>query len=43
MKLFLGAAVKRVLFVPYALADHTGYAAKAAARFAAMGLGRYTW
>ena len=28
---------QRVLFVPYALADHAGYAAKAAERFAAMG------
>jgi dipeptidase E len=33
---FLGNA-KTVLFCPFALADHDGYAAKAAARFAAMG------
>ena len=33
---FLGAK-QRVLFVPYALADHDGYAAKASAAFAAMG------
>lgn len=31
--------VKRVLFVPYALADRAGYAAKARARFEAMGYG----
>ena len=34
---FLGPAVKRVLFVPYALHDRDGYAAQARARFAAMG------
>ncbi len=33
---FLGAK-KKVLFVPYALHDHDGYAAKAAAAFAAFG------
>src|SRR5437762_877303 len=33
---FLGSA-KTVLFFPFALADHDGYAAKAAARFAEMG------
>ena len=32
----LGTA-RQVLFLPYALHDHDGYAAKAAARFAAMG------
>jgi dipeptidase E len=36
---FLGASVKRVLFVPYALFDRDGYAAKARARFEAMGYG----
>lgn len=34
---FLGSGKSRVLFVPYALADHDGYAAKAKAAFAAMG------
>ena len=42
MQRFLGcgtpAAVQRVLFVPYALADRDAYHAKAAARFAALGL-----
>jgi dipeptidase E len=33
---FLGNS-KTILFFPYALADHAGYAAKAAARFAEMG------
>jgi dipeptidase E len=33
---FLGAS-RRVLFVPYALHDHDGYAAKAASAFAAFG------
>jgi dipeptidase E len=32
------AGIKRVLFVPYALADHSGYTAKARPRFHAMGL-----
>lgn len=31
--------VSRVLFVPFALKDHDGYAAKAAEAFAGMGLG----
>ena len=35
---FLGPR-KRVLFVPYALADHDGYAAKARAAFASIGYG----
>lgn len=35
---FLGA-VKRVLFVPFALANRDAYAAQARARFAALGLG----
>lgn len=35
----LGSAVRRVLFVPYALADRDGYAAKASARFDALGYG----
>jgi dipeptidase E len=34
---FLGPFVRRVLFVPYALFDRDGYAAKARVRFAAMG------
>lgn len=33
---FLGAA-RRIAFVPYALADHDGYAARARERFAALG------
>jgi dipeptidase E len=33
----LGTPVKRVLFVPYALHDHDGYAANARARFQLMG------
>jgi dipeptidase E len=36
---FLGDGVSRVLFVPFALADRDGYAAKARERFAAMGYG----
>ena len=36
---FLGPSVKRVLFVPYASFDRDGYAAKARARFEAMGYG----
>lgn len=36
---FLGEAVARVLFVPFALADRDGYAAKARERFAALGYG----
>jgi dipeptidase E len=36
LKNFLGNA-KRILFFPFALADHAGYAAKATARFAEMG------
>ena len=36
---FLGPSVKRVLFVPYALFDRDGYAAKARTRFEAMGYG----
>jgi dipeptidase E len=36
---FLGPSVKRVLFVPYALFDRDGYAAKARARFEAMEYG----
>jgi dipeptidase E len=36
---FLGASVKRVLFVPYALFDREGYAAKVRARFEALGYG----
>lgn len=35
----LGAAGRRVLFVPYALHDRDGYAAKAAERFQSMGYG----
>jgi len=34
---FLGSGRSRVLFVPYALADHDAYAAKAKAAFAALG------
>ncbi|EDQ91709.1 uncharacterized protein MONBRDRAFT_35833 [Monosiga brevicollis MX1] len=34
---FLGPDVKTILFVPYALKDHDGYAAKAKERFAVMG------
>ena len=34
---FLGADVKRVLFVPFALHDHNAYAASAQQRFAKMG------
>jgi dipeptidase E len=36
---FLGRSVNRVLFVPYALFDRDGYAARARARFDAMGYG----
>lgn len=36
---FLGGGVARVLFVPFALADRDGYAAKARQRFRAMGYG----
>lgn len=36
---FLGPSVKRVLFVPYALFDRDAYAARARARFEAMGYG----
>jgi dipeptidase E len=36
---FLGLSVRRVLFVPYALFDRDGYAARARARFEAMGYG----
>jgi dipeptidase E len=36
---FLGEAVSRVLFVPFALADREGYATKARARFADLGYG----
>ena len=36
---FLGPSVSRVLFVPYALFDRDAYAAKARARFDAMGYG----
>ena len=32
------AGIKRILFVPYALADHATYAAKARTRFRSMGL-----
>jgi len=35
---FLGPA-RRVLFIPYALQDHSGYAAKARAAFASIGYG----
>ena len=36
---FFGPSISRVLFVPYALFDRDGYAAKARARFEAMGYG----
>jgi dipeptidase E len=36
---FVGPSVTRVLFVPYALFDRDGYAARARARFEAMGYG----
>jgi len=36
---FLGPSVRRVLFVPYALFDRDGYAARARTRFEAMGYG----
>src|SRR5215467_9073774 len=36
---FLGHAVTRVTFVPYALFDRDAYAARAKARFEAMGYG----
>jgi dipeptidase E len=36
---FLGRAVRRVAFVPYAAFDRDAYAAKARARFEAMGFG----
>jgi len=36
---FLGRAVRRVTFVPYAVFDRDAYAAKARARFEAMGYG----
>lgn len=36
---FLGGGVSRVLFVPFALHDRAGYAAKARERFGAMGYG----
>jgi dipeptidase E len=39
MAAFLGSSIARVLFVPYALFDCDAYAAKARARFAAMGFG----
>jgi peptidase E len=39
VKAFLGDGVSRVLFVPYALADRDGYAAKARQRFEALGYG----
>jgi len=39
MKALCGADTQRVLFVPYALFDRDGYAAKARERFGAMGLG----
>ena len=34
---FLGSSVRRVLFVPYAIRDRDGYAAKVRARFDALG------
>ena len=37
MQAFLGKSVRRVLFVPYALADRDAYHRKAAERFQAMG------
>lgn len=39
MRARLGPDVRRVLFVPYALADHEAYAATARARFERMGFG----
>ncbi len=36
---FLGKGVKRVLFVPFALADRDGYAARATERFERLGYG----
>ena len=36
---FLGRAITRVLFVPYALADRNGYAGKARTAFARLGYG----
>jgi dipeptidase E len=39
MAAFLGSSITRVLFVPYALFDRDAYAAKARARFEAMGYG----
>ena len=38
LKDFLGPA-RRVLFIPFALQDHSGYAAKARAAFASIGYG----
>ena len=38
MRAFLGPEVRRVLFVPYALADRDAYHAKAKTRFEALGL-----
>ena len=35
---FLGPTIRRALFVPFALADHAGYHAKARDRFAAIGV-----
>lgn len=37
MQAFLGSSIRRVLFVPYALADRDAYHAKARQRFEAMG------
>ena len=39
MQAFLGPAIARVLFVPYALFDRDSYTRRARARFAQMGLG----
>lgn len=39
IRAFLGPAIARVLFVPYALFDRDAYAAKARVRFEAMGYG----
>ncbi len=39
IRALLGAGVRRVLFVPYALADRDAYAAKASERFSALGYG----
>jgi dipeptidase E len=39
MRELLGSGVRRVLFVPFALADHAAYAAKARERLALMGYG----